>query len=173
MRGAGFILLCGCALAACGTDTGGPSGAAAPDEPPSSFADTPGAVTLRAASVDSRELDYPALRECGVVQAGSWTARIEEAPGARDKAVRIEGVAGTNPSVEFDFVLDSDIMESNPVQRRARMIVTHPEGANIDRLDRYDLEARLPYSGDLGILRLECGGVLMATITDPAEAQVR
>ena len=173
MRGAGFVLLCGCALAACGTDTGGPTGAAAPDEPASSALDTPGTVNLREASVDSRELDYPALRDCGVVQAGSWTARIEGAPGADQKAVRIEGVAGTNPGVDFDIVLDPDIMESDPVQRRARMIVTHPEGANIDRLDRYDVSARLAYSGDLGILRLECGGVLMATITDPAEARIR
>ena len=141
--------------------------AAAPSEPP----DDPLPASLREASVESRELDYPALRDCGVVNAGRWTASIEESAEEAQKAVLLRGFAGTNPSVDFEFVLDPDIMESSPVQRRARMIATHPEGDNIDRLDEYRLEARLAYEGEFGILRLECGGVLMATIRDPAETR--
>ena len=133
---------------------------------------TPGLVVpVRPASVKSRELDYPALRDCGVVSAGRWEASIEGEPEAPRKAVRITGVAATNPNVDFAIVLDPDIMESDPVQRRARMIATHPEGDTIDRLDRYEQDVRFTYEGELGILNLVCGDVVMATVRDPAEAR--
>ena len=166
MRSASSLALIGATglLAAC-TSPPPPSS----DVPTDPVAPTAPTADMREASVDSRSLDYPALSGCGVVSAGNWTAQIEEGASAGERVLVITGEAGTNPGVDMVIRLDPDIMESDPVQRRARLVVKHPPGDNIDRLDRYEPSGRLAYRPPLGIVRLECEGVLLATITDPEE----
>ena len=123
--------------------------------------------STREANVEFTPLDYPEARPCPIVSSTKWSARIEE--GETQNFLWVDGVVATNPNVDFQVVLDPEVMESDPVQRRARLLVTHPPGANIDRLDPHYPQARLAYEGDLGIVALECEGTLLATISDPLE----
>ena len=129
--------------------------------------DLPGG-TAWPATVAFERLDYPKLASCGLVNSSDWKASIEQ--HGTKKILLVEGEVGTNPNVDMRIEFSDAVLESYPVQRHAKLIVKHPPGANIDRLDLHRPIGRFAYTGDLGVLNLACDGVLLATIRDPKES---